>query len=225
MEVNGILCEVLTALKHLFSETLSQNMLSTVFIGTISLIESSFKLGNLALQHLLFDLQPVFFWHTGNGLFHVLGLFGINRGKGGRWYTTWMNSQRKVQHLWELKLYGKAVTLLNTLLDGQVISREFTARQWAHSTKDGNKLKIMRTLGIHNFTLCHHLSFVAHFLALYAPCQIKRTFCLVSLNLLWLVSRLSPFDHGALTNKVSTCHVHQLESSCEKWNTKPDKDK
>lgn len=36
-------------------------------------------------------------------------------------------------------------------------------------------LKIMRILGIHNFTLCHHLSFVAHFRALYAPCQIKRT--------------------------------------------------
>lgn len=86
-----------------------------------------------------------------------------------------------------------AFSVLNTLHDGQVISGEFTAQQWALSTKDGNKLKIMRMRGIHNFTLCHHLSFGAHFWALYAPCQIKRTFSLIYLNFLWLVCELSAF--------------------------------
>lgn len=64
----------------------------------------------------------------------------------------------------QTSIYTKAARGLRRLSDGHVTHGELTARQWALSTKDGNKLKIMRMLSIHHFILRHHLSFVVFFL-------------------------------------------------------------
>lgn len=112
----------------------------------------------------------------------------------------------------QTSIYTKAARGLRRLSDGHVIHGEFTARQWALGTKDGNKLKIMRMLSIHHFILRHHLSFVVFFffLVLYTPCQIKRTFSLLCLTSVLCDCRARL--HLTLITAVWQIHCHPVMS-------------